>query len=437
MKIKKMFVITMILMFTFTMSACNEPKKVPAPAPVEIHFQTTSFKTTDPSPYQDAIENFHKLNPQITVTLDYLPTSTAAGTTPALALLKPLESNEPLDIIWLPANVSQEASNKRLLLDLLQLQQMSGSNEIDINKRILDAEMVNGQLLVLPIQAYPQVVYYNKAFFDDAKIPYPQADWTWEQFGDISKKLKPTNGSILFYHPVTFDLLMSSTGKSMLSPDGKTFVGYLDSPEAIRTLRWLNAYYIDDIEQTAPAGFDGLLQFSGLQTGMVIGNIDFIRYINLGDELGVAPLPHFEGGVRANPTSFSGFGISQKSKHPQEAWKFLEYLTLTKNEDSIKYADSFLTTSKTMSEATRQSSDPTKSIFIDEMNNHFVKASMDSNAFSYSAVTNEEVSAQFQELLTTADEDIPAKLHDLALNLDQEMNRLKIEDDQQQENVSP
>jgi multiple sugar transport system substrate-binding protein len=415
----------MILLTTITMISCSKPEI--ETAPVEIHFQTNLLKNSDQSPYQDAIENFHKLNPQITVTLDYMPSPPEGGTTMSYQDVLKSESNELWDIIFLPADISQYASDKGLLQDLLRLQQSYGIKEIDIDKRILDAEKIVDQLLILPIQADPQAVFYNKDFFDAAHIPYPQADWTWEQFRDISKQLKPTNGSILFYDFNTLNLLMSSTGKSMLSPDGDTFVGYMDSPEAIRALQWLNAYYNDDIVKTVPASYDAFQQFNGLQAGMVIGNMSHTQQFNLGDKLGVAPPPHFEGGERANPTTFWGFGISKKSKHPEEAWKFLEYLTLTKNEDSIKYADSFLTTSKSMSEATGQSSDPTKNIYVEEMNNHMVKPSLDSNAYAYS-IWNQELFDQFKELLTTADEDIPAKLHDLALKLDQEMNRLIVED---------
>jgi hypothetical protein len=73
-----MFVIIIILLIAFTSSACNGIKKVQEP--VEIHFQvgvpkSLSTEGPDATLFTDAVENFHKINPLITVILEYLPES--------------------------------------------------------------------------------------------------------------------------------------------------------------------------------------------------------------------------------------------------------------------------------------------------------------------------------------------------------------------------
>jgi hypothetical protein len=69
--------------------------------------------------YLDAAENFHKLNPQITVTIDYMPDIPISDIPPKLDLIKLLEDNEPLDIVPLfDMSILQTAENKGLLLDL-------------------------------------------------------------------------------------------------------------------------------------------------------------------------------------------------------------------------------------------------------------------------------------------------------------------------------
>jgi multiple sugar transport system substrate-binding protein len=437
MKIKQILLTTMILLVAFTTSACNETKKVTKP--IDIHFQVPIPKSNDPAfnsfekPYLDAVANFHKLNPLINVIIDY--------NTESMYLvdksIKLLESNEPPDIVPLPPSQISIAEKKGLLQDLLQLQKSSASNEIDIYQGILDSGMIDGKLLVLPYSAYPSAVIYNKDLFDSAHIPYPQGDWTWEQFRDISKKLKLTGGGVLSYDTFTLGLLMASTGKGLLSPNGDTSVGYLDSPEAIRTLQWLNAYYHDE-EQTTPLNtMDLFQQFDNQQIGMFIGNVS-LRFHNFEGsnrvKLGVAPFPHFEGGKRANPIFFDGYAISQKSKHPEAAWEFIKYLTLTKNEDAVRFANNFLTTSKTVAEAAGQNSDPIKSIYSDEMN-YAVRSSF-SNPYFYKAWTG-DLTTQFENLLSAKSNDIPAKLHDLALKLDQELNRLKQAEDQPTVSPSP
>jgi multiple sugar transport system substrate-binding protein len=318
---------------------------------------------------------------------------------------------------------------------LLPLHRSSGANELDINKRILDTAMVNDKLLILPYSANPLVVLYNKDFFDKAHIPYPQGDWTWEQFRDISKKLKPAPGSAIPYLPMILEMLMASTGKSTLSPNADTSVGYLDSPEAIRSIQWLNHYYQDDELKTAPMSFmDAGIQFNNFQTGMALGTIESYTFYkqNLGEKIGVASLPHFESGTRANPISFSGFGISKNSKHPDEAWAYIQYLTLTNHENAAQFSNFNLTTSKSMSEAVHQDTDPIKSVFVDEMN-YAVKPT----GFKSPLMYNEDLNTQFQELLKTDDKDIPAKLQDLALKVDQEIKRIENAKAEQTESASP
>lgn len=421
MKPNQMFVIIIILLIAVTLSACDKTEKTVEPVNIHILLPDTG-NDTFVKIYTDAAENYHKINPQITITIDLVPKFDYTKT------IERLQNNEPTDIVPLNIYTVQTAEKEDLLIDLLPLLQSYGSGEISINQRILDTAMNNGQLLILPYAAEPYAVLYNKDFFDSAHIQYPQGDWTWEQFRDISKKIK---GSALPYDITTFDLLLGSTGKGLLSPDGTTSVGHLDSAEAVRTLQWLNGYYHDDKLKTAPMDLGGTVdEFYRYQTGMtlVFSSIYTLDNNEAGDRIGVAPLPHFEGGERSNPINLKGFGIAKKSKHPMEAWKFIEYLTLTKNEDSMKFADYYLMTSKSLSKATNQDSDPRKNVFTQELD-YSVKGFGDNNLHFSMVWSNEAINTQFLNLFTVKDEDIPAKLHELAFMVDQEMLRLKNSED--------
>jgi multiple sugar transport system substrate-binding protein len=426
--IRNLFLTTVILSIVLTTSACNKAKIDTEPVEIHIMVPFVIEDQINSKIYQDAVGSFEKLNPLIKVKFDYAtpqPNEESFSPDP----IKLLESAAPPDIVELYASQSILADKKGLLMDLMPLMQTYGSKEISIPQQILDTAMVNGKLLQVPYAVYPSLVYYNKEIFDKAQIPYPQGDWTWEQFRAISKKLKTTYGSILAYDSDTLELLMGSTGKGTISPDGETTVGYLDSPEAVRTIQWLNAYYHDDDQKKAPMTYiDAFEQFDQNKTaGMVIKAGDVLSNSDNKDIMGIAPLPHFEGGNRANQVGLSGFGVSQKSKHPEAAWKFIEYLTIIKNEDSIRFAEGFLTTSKSIAEATGQSSDPIKSIIVDEMS-YAIKSWVNINPY-YGKAWNKALNAEFGELLTTDDTQIPLKLHELALKLDLELNRLRNADD--------
>src|SRR5690606_4620976 len=58
-----------------------------------------------------------------------------------------------------------------------------------------------GKVGFLPRAADVVVVYYNRRMFDDAGIPYPTPEWTWDEFMEISEALtiKADDGSTLQY----------------------------------------------------------------------------------------------------------------------------------------------------------------------------------------------------------------------------------------------
>jgi len=60
---------------------------------------------------------------------------------------------------------------------------------------IISTAQQDGHLYGLPWIAQPVVVFYNKALFDAAKLEYPKAGWTWDDFLAAAKALtKDTDG---------------------------------------------------------------------------------------------------------------------------------------------------------------------------------------------------------------------------------------------------
>jgi multiple sugar transport system substrate-binding protein len=52
----------------------------------------------------------------------------------------------------------------------------------------------NGKTYLIPMQMATMVMFYVKKYFDDAGLPYPTADWTFEEFLDTAKQLTDTSG---------------------------------------------------------------------------------------------------------------------------------------------------------------------------------------------------------------------------------------------------
>jgi multiple sugar transport system substrate-binding protein len=67
--------------------------------------------------------------------------------------------------------------------------------ESDLYEQPVEAFTYNGTLTCIPQNASSLVVYYNRALFNEAKIPLPKDGWVWNDFFNAAKALtKDTNG---------------------------------------------------------------------------------------------------------------------------------------------------------------------------------------------------------------------------------------------------
>ncbi len=57
----------------------------------------------------------------------------------------------------------------------------------------------NGATYLIPLQAATMIMFYAKKIFDDAGVPYPKADWTFDQFVETAKKLTDAGKGLFGY----------------------------------------------------------------------------------------------------------------------------------------------------------------------------------------------------------------------------------------------
>ncbi len=111
-------------------------------------------------------------------------------------------------------------------------------------KEILDYNRVGPGLYGLPKDFTPRAFFYNKKLFDEAGLPYPTNDWTWDDLVDMAKKLTKGEGVEAQYGFYTYtgvyplQCYVWSNGGDFISPDGKKASGYCDSEATIQALDW-------------------------------------------------------------------------------------------------------------------------------------------------------------------------------------------------------
>jgi multiple sugar transport system substrate-binding protein len=194
---------------------------------------------------------------------------------------------------------------------------------------------------VLPRDVAPVcVVFYNKDMFDAAGLPYPKNDWNWNDLVRYGKEMtkKNSDGSSTFGFTddwSIWDTFVLSNGGKYVDDIKNPTRCLLDSPEAVGGLRFrqdlIYKYKImpSPSQLTAMGGVGSSDLFINGKTAMFFSGIwktPFFRKITK-FRWDAAIFPKAVGKKNGFLTSGGGYSVLKSSKHPEEAWKLLTYLS--------------------------------------------------------------------------------------------------------------
>jgi multiple sugar transport system substrate-binding protein len=225
---------------------------------------------------------------------------------------------------------------KNYALDLNEFIQKDDFDTSDYYEDVLSGLTVGGKLVGLTDNWDTQVMYYNPAMFQEAGVPEPTADWTWEDFTAAAQQLTSGEGKSKQYGVVyeswfapVFDAIWSFGG-DVFSEDGTQCL--LDEPEAAAGVQAIVDLYQQEVspspEQLDRSGQSPTQLFLAGRTAMYVGAGRWAAYELREGEVPwkVAPLPAGPAG-RANFFHLAMFAISRTSDSPDNAWQFLKYVT--------------------------------------------------------------------------------------------------------------
>jgi multiple sugar transport system substrate-binding protein len=193
-------------------------------------------------------------------------------------------------------------------------------------------------LYAIPLDFTPMVMYYNKTLFDKAKLPYPQAGWTWDDF--------LTTGGALTYQPIAGEppvqygfnfenvmpfwvLWLWTNGGDVLSPDGTQATGYFDGPKSVEALQFLTDlslkhHIAPTLQERDAAGVD--LFLDGRAAMDLKGHWMMLDYRARNIDVGIVPLP--TNNVPPSTVAYEvGLAISAKAENPEAAWEYIKFFT--------------------------------------------------------------------------------------------------------------
>ena len=295
-------------------------------------------------PVKEALENvivpgFVNENPELSVTVNYsdwgryneeMTTAFAAGVTPDVF---------QGGAVWAP-----QMARRHWALVLNDF--IAGDDEWDWNDFPpgLQADVtVNGQIVGVPYRQDLRTLWYRKDTLAEAGFDAPPT--TWDEFLQVALATTKRDGDIFEVEGYQFSsgndtnwqrdwqpylIWLEQAGGSMLSDDLTKCT--VNSEQGIAALQFLqDLVHVHQV--TRYPGLDSQGDLNPVEIGqaaMEFGNADFEREIDLyapEQADNVFPTLPLTGAVQATHAWVNKFFVSSMSKHPEEAWALLRFLT--------------------------------------------------------------------------------------------------------------
>lgn len=236
------------------------------------------------------------------------------------------------DTFWMHSNEIYRYGSNNMLLPLDD--NIKNSKKVDLEnypEGLNKIYNINSKQYAIPKDYDTIGLWYNKKMFDEAGVNYPDDTWDWNTLKEAAKKLTKSDGSQYgFLAPLHnqegYYNFIYQNGGSVITDAKKS--GYAD-PKSVEALKFYESFVREGL---SPEITEDKKRAEALQNGQVamayFGSwnlASFTKNDYIRSNFDVAVLP--KGKMRS--TIFNGLGnaIAANTKHPKEAWKWVEYLS--------------------------------------------------------------------------------------------------------------
>ena len=173
------------------------------------------------------------------------------------------------------------------------------------------------------------MMFYNKAMFDAAGIPYPEPypAMSVDEFIDIACQLSDPENQI--WGAAYQDPVFWLPWETLVSEDGRTATGYVNGPSTVHTYETLARGVSDGCApslNTLDPNTQGTDFFISDQIAMIVADFGLKKVENAGTDYG-ATLPPTPSGMEPYFNVFTdGIAVLKGSEHPDEAKEFIAFL---------------------------------------------------------------------------------------------------------------
>jgi multiple sugar transport system substrate-binding protein len=205
------------------------------------------------------------------------------------------------------------------------------------------------RLYYLPYSSTAWLVFYNKAIFDAAGVPYPEAPWTWDDYVDTARQLTDIENDIWGSYMLDYDayryLAANQMGVDGYKADGSSNYDHPAFREALEFYKGLGENeriqpsYVEFVSRQLPWNWYAL---SG-QAGMTfIGNWYF-RLLNDQTEYprdwdyGVVATPAYGPRGNSNIGAGGSVGVNANAANPEGGARLVRFMA----ENNYRFVSEF------------------------------------------------------------------------------------------------
>ncbi len=295
----------------------------PALAATELHFLSVARGEPRRQAVLAAIADFEKAHPDAKVVLSEIPFDQFFQKV-AIALA----SGSGIDVFDVDSPLVASYGYQGALLPLDRY--YAPDNLQDFIKVERDIATYQGKTISAPMGSTSVGLFVNTDLFKAAGVPLPSTDpdkrLHWDQVVDLAKKVQVEKGGVAevwgfalqqYDRPYQLLPLLQSNGADVVSPDGKTVTGFLNSPAAVEAARFyadlFNTHKVSPREQVPNLFYTGKLAMylaPSYEANTLRSQYTNVNWI-------VAPHPYFKKPV--TPTGAWHVGVFAGTKSPDLA----------------------------------------------------------------------------------------------------------------------
>ncbi len=308
----------MALVATMAIGAC-------APAETRALRFSTWGSLDEIETLKPLLAEFERQNPDVPVELIHIPDAY-----PHKIRLMAAARKMP-DVLFMESQILPGFADRGVLRDLSPyLDADAELSRDDFYRPVMDAMSWKGTLYGVPRDLSNLVMFYNQKLFDEAGVPYPKADWTYEDMVAKAKRLTRGDqfGVGFAPYPLYWLPYLWSDGGDLLSAERDRST--LLEPASLAALqRYHDLRFKHHVAPTeAQVGNARMSQlFAQGKLAMMVGG----RWVvpgfrkKLDFPWDVAPFPRGKTGSVVDADA-SGWCISASSTQPDKAWRLIRFL---------------------------------------------------------------------------------------------------------------